>query len=229
MNAPDNRVIRSAPLPLSQEEQARADLYALIACLMLSPPEAAFLRDIASAGPLTDRPGEPLDVAWKALCAAANADANTIHDEFEALFVGVGTPRINPYASLYLAGFMMEKPLMMLRSHLAGFGLTRSAGSGELEDHLGALCETMRLIITGEAGNGRQPLRVQNAFFERHISPWYHQCLDDIRKADDAHFYRAAADFIEVFFDIERQAFDIEASGDVPAPSWQTAASERLQ
>lgn len=233
MTAPENVSIQLAPLPLPQEEQARADLYALIACLLLTPPDNDLLQGLATAGPLVEgKPsgaGQPLNVAWGDLSAAANTahDSAMLQEEYDALFVGVGTPQINPYASLYIAGFMMEKPLMILRDDLARLGLARVPGSGELEDHLGALCETMRLIITGEAGSGRRSLSSQKAFFNRHIASWYERCLSDIRRSGDACFYRAVADFIDAFFNIERQAFDIETVGGEREPR-RHALYERL-
>lgn len=234
MTESENVSTHFVPLPLPQEEQARADLYALVACLLLAPPDNALLHDLACALPLGQEEGagqdQPLNLAWEALSAAAETalGSGVVHDEYDALFVGVGTPQINPYASLYIAGFMMEKPLMILRDDLAGLGLARAAGTGELEDHLGALCETMRLIITGEAGRGRQPLDRQKAFFKRHIVSWYERCLNDIRKSKDACFYRALADFIEAFFSIEQQAFDIESRGDGTETTRRQALYERL-
>lgn len=234
MTESENVSTQFAPLPLPQEEQARGDLYALIACLLLAPPDLALLQDLAAATPLGKEevpgPDQPLNIAWDALSAAANTalGSGVLEDEYDALFVGVGTPQINPYASLYIAGFMMEKPLMILRDDLAGLGLARAAGAGELEDHLGALCETMRLIITGEAGSGRQPLGRQKAFFKRHIASWYERCLSDIRKSKDACFYRAVADFIDAFFSIEQQAFDIETAGDGTETPRRQALYERL-
>lgn len=233
MTEPENVSSQFAPLPLPQEEQARADLYALIACLLLAPPDIALLRDLAAAAPLgkeeEPEPDQLLSIAWKTLCAAAGTAVRSgvVQDEYDALFVGVGTPQINPYASLYIAGFMMEKPLMILRDDLARLGLARVSGSGELEDHLGALCEAMRLIITGEAGSGRQPLSRQKAFFTRHIASWYEQCLNDIRRSKDACFYRAVAHFIDTFFSIEQQAFDIETIGD-DTSTRRTALYERI-
>lgn len=224
MTEPENVSLQFVGLPLPQEEQARADFYSLIACLLLAPPDIALLQDLAAAGPLSEEDlglDRPLHLAWEALAAAAGCAIGdgVVQDEYDALFVGVGTPQINPYASLYIAGFMMEKPLMILRDDLASLGLARAPGSGELEDHLGALCETMRLIITGEAGSGRQPLVRQKAFFKRHIASWYERCLNDIRKSGDARFYLAVVDFIDAFFSIELQAFDIETAGEgVEAP-----------
>lgn len=201
----------AAPLPPTQEDQARADLYALIARLLLAPPDAELLAALAGADSLASQQTDnPLDLAWEKLILTAGVmDIYAIRDEFDELFVSVGTPQINPYASVYLSGFMNEKPLAALRTELAQLGLARVAGVAELEDHLAALCETMRVLITGEQGGRRQPVQRQKLFFEKHIASWYARCLDDIRSANGANFYRQVADFARAFFSIEAEAFEM--------------------
>jgi TorA maturation chaperone TorD len=200
------------PAQVSAEDQARADLYALIAALLLRPPTTALLSAIAVAPAL---PGEQsdsaLDQTWTALVSAAAAtDRLAVEDEFNTLFISVGTPAINPYGSRYLAGFMMEKPLAALRDDLASLGLARARGVTELEDHLGALCEIMRVLVAGTADIDASSVQQQKAFFLTHIAPWYSRCLDDMRAADSARFYRCVADFCAAFFAVEFQAFEMD-------------------
>lgn len=201
---------------LAPEEQARADFYALISRLLLAAPDAPLLAALAAADSIAPaQAGSPLEQAWESLVlAAAIVDADAVKEEFDALFVAVATPAVNPYASLYLTGFMMEKPLAALRADLAALGLARHARSGEPEDHLGALCEAMRILIAGAPGVMPQPVAAQRAFFDKHIAPWHARCLDDIRRAQGANFYQRVADFIEAFFAVEAQAFDIEDAWD---------------
>ncbi|WP_119155074.1 TorD/DmsD family molecular chaperone [Caldimonas tepidiphila] len=202
--------------PLPPEEQARADLYALAARLLLAPPDAALLAELGGADALpSEQADHPLDRAWERLVAAAGVlDEAAVADEFDRLFVSIGMPAVNPYGSLYQSGFMMEKPLAALRDDLAALGLARRPGSGELEDHLAALCETMRLLIAGAPGLPRRPLAVQKDFFDRHLAPWYERCLDDLRQAEGANFYRRVADFMHAFLDVEAEAFDIDEDED---------------
>jgi TorA maturation chaperone TorD len=204
--------VAAVPLPLPQEEQARADMYALIARLFVAPPDAALLADLANADSLVSQQTDnPLDIAWEKLILTAGImDVYAIEDEFNGLFISTGSPQVDPYASLYLAGFMNEKPLAALRSELAQLGITRVLGVAEMEDHIAALCETMRLLITGEQGVARQSIQRQKLFFEKHLAPWFERCLDDIRSAQGANFYRQVADFTQAFFLIESEAFEIE-------------------
>ncbi|SNT37845.1 chaperone TorD involved in molybdoenzyme TorA maturation [Noviherbaspirillum humi] len=200
---------------LPQEDQARADFYALSARLLLAPPDAALLQALAGADSLDAQADNPLDSAWEQLIAAAAAmDPEAAKEEFDSLFISIGNPKINPYGSFYIAGFLNEKPLAKLRGELADLGLARSADAGEMEDHLAALCEAMRLMIAGEQagmpGATRQSLARQKAFFDVHLKPWYRRCLDDIRLATEANFYRRVADFVQAFLDIEAEAFEME-------------------
>jgi len=200
------------PPPLPQEEQARADVYALIARLLLAPPDAALLASLGAAaqeGPAD----QPFDAAWRQLAAAARTtSARAVREEFDALFVSIGVPKLNPFGSLYLAGFLHEKPLAALRADLARLGLARMAGVAETEDHLGALCETMRLLIAGAPGGVRQPLAVQQRFFEDHLAPWQARCLDDLRSAEGADFYARVATLAGAFLSIEAEAFEVVAA-----------------
>ncbi len=219
---------RSISFPLPPEEQARADCYALSASLLLRAPDAELLSALRSAGPLASlRADNPLDRAWNALVASAReSSAEAVHAEFDALFVSTGTPPINPYGSYYLAGFLMEKPLAALRDDLAVLGLRRRYGAGELEDHLGALCETMRMLIAGAEAVPRRPLATQKTFFTRHLAPWYARCLDDLRGAPEAAFYCRVADFVQAFLDLEVEAFSMAQTGEDEAPQMHDTGME---
>lgn len=201
------------------EEQARADLYAVIASLLLQSPSDTFLAALASADALhSQHEDNALDRAWERLIVAASmVEPDAVRNEFDQLFISVGTPAVNPYASYHLTGFMMEKPLAALREELAMLGLARADSAIETEDHIGALCEVMRLFITGAAGLAPRSVREQRDFFERHIAPWQERCLNEMRNAEGANFYQLVADFVQAFFEIERQAFAIEEA-DETAP-----------
>lgn len=210
----------NVPLPLSGEDQARADLYALLSRLLLAAPDAGLLDALAHADPILSEGGDPaLEQAWEALSLASGVmDPDAVAEEFDALFISVGTPPLNPYGSRYLSGYLNDAPLAELRADLARFGVQRVRGAGEFEDHLGALCETMRVLVAGAPGIPRQPLARQQAFFEIHIAPWYKRCLADIASAEGANYYRLVARLAGAFLAIEAEAFVVgEALTDSPA------------
>jgi len=209
-------------LALSGEDQARADLYALLARLLLAAPDTQLLYALAHADPIAAEGGDPaLEQAWEALTLASSVmDPAAVAEEFDQLFISVGTPPVNPYGSRYLAGYMNDAPLAELRADLARCGLQRVRGVGEFEDHLGALCEIMRVLIAGAPAPlaiARQPLARQQAFFDAHIAPWYARCLADIAAAEGANYYRLVARLAGAFLDIEAEAFVVgEALADSP-------------
>lgn len=204
-----NAASYSAREPLPPEEQGRADVYGLLAALLLGVDRRVLAR-LRECGACVADDGH-FAQAWTRLVAAAatHSDAQ-IDAEHRLLFHAAGTPRINPYTSYYVAGALMEKPLAALRSHLHRLGLARAPGATELEDHLGGLCESMRLLIVRQ-----HDLAEQQAFFERHLQRWYARCLDDIRAASPDGFHRAVADFAQAFFNLETAAFELAATQDI--------------
>lgn len=182
-------------------EQDRADVYALLAGLLLSPDDA-FVEGLGRLPQV--RADGRFAQAWNALLQGARRGGPAVREEFDALFIAPGTPRINPYQCYYVAGWLMDKPLAGLRQDLQELGLARASGATELEDHLGALCETMHLLVRS------QPLAVQQRFFARHLAGWATDCLRDLACASGADFYRAVAAFAEAFLALEAQAFAID-------------------
>ncbi|UVW27400.1 molecular chaperone [Massilia sp. H6] len=204
-------------MPLSGEDQARADLYALLARLLLAAPDGALLAALAHADPICAEGGDPaLERAWEQLSTASSVmEPDVVSDEFDTLFISIGSPPVNPYGSRYLSGFMNDTPLAELRGDLAKYGVQRVRGVGEFEDHLGSLCEVMRVLVAGAPAPfrlARQPVAHQQQFFEAHIAPWYARCVADIAAAQGANYYRLVAQLAKAFLDIEAEAFAVGAA-----------------
>jgi len=202
--------VRSSPPLVAQEDLARAHMYALIARLLYSP-DGQLLRATAAADEIVaDNANAPLAEAWHALAAAAQAcDEEAVEEEYEKLFIGVGRPEVMLYGSYYLAGFMMEKPLALLRDDLAQMGLARNESVCEPEDHLAALCDVMRYLITGDENCDAAGLEQQKQFFTRHIQTWYERFCDAVLEQEAANFYKHVARFTKVFFNIEAESFEM--------------------
>ncbi len=199
--------VRSAPV-LSDEDRARAEHYAVLSRLFASAPDAEFLRKLPALAATWGSSRNALGQAWLMLGdAARNIDAEQLDDEYTRLFLTIGRPDVMLFGSFYMAGFLMEGPVVELRADLAELGLGRRLGVTESEDHIAALCDVMRhLIVTGPdaAGLGRQQL-----FFTRHIAPWFEALCDALERAPDARFYPRTAALVRAFFEIERLAFDM--------------------
>lgn len=178
----------------------RADTYRILARVFRAPPDRFILDLLASRGDADD-PASRLARAWAALAGASRtADPASLDDEYHALFIGLGRGEVLPYASWYLSGFLLDKPLAHLRAELSELGIERAESVSESEDHVAALCETMALLVDVDEGIDHAG---QKRFFERHVQPWFPRFLDDLRGAKSADFYRRIADLGQGFIEFE--------------------------
>jgi len=97
--------------------------------------------------------------------------------------VAIGRPQVVLYASWHLTGFMMEKPLAVLRDDLAELGLARQNEVRESEDHFAALMEVMRHLACDSDRPEAQRLALQQKFFLAHIDPWSEKLCDALDAA----------------------------------------------
>ena len=195
---------------LEPEDRARANFYAVIAALFADAPDAALLSAIARADSLPDAESGSLPHAWNRLVQACQAmDPEAARQEYVDLFIGTGRSEVNLHASHWISGFMMEKPLVRLRDDLARLGLGRRPESTLLEDHLSALCETMRRLIEGGEDASPASVDTQRGFFVQHLLPWTIDCCAAIKEHSLANFYARVAEFTENFMAIERDSLAI--------------------
>jgi TorA maturation chaperone TorD len=196
-------------LPVPPEERARADLYALFARLYSGAPDADLLRALGLAARLPESHG-PWPAAWNRLADASSVmDAEAADQEYTDLFVGVGRSPVELHASHWLA-HESNRPLAELRSVLAQLAIGRRGDATLVEDHLGALLESMRLLIGGAPGMPPAALDVQRRFFARWIDPWTTACCDAVEASSIANYYRRVAECTKVFLAIERDSFALE-------------------
>jgi len=205
--------------PIEPEDEARAGFYALLSRLYAAGPDAALLAVIAAAPPLDVASGAGDDgdagsrfaAAWDRLRAASAAmDPDAATQEYVDVFVGVGKSEVNLHGSHWVAGAMMDKPLAELRTDLATMGLARRPEVTMLEDHLSALCETMRILIAGQGDVRPVAVADQKTFFEGHVAAWVFGCCDAIAACPLAYYYRDVAQFTKVFLALERDSFSMD-------------------
>jgi TorA maturation chaperone TorD len=202
---PDQHDVVVSPPPDDTDEM-RGLVHALLSNLFAAPPNAALLRRLAAIelGPLHAGRMVP---AWRDLKkAAGEAEADQVNDEFHDLFIGIAHGEVLPYASWYLSGTLMDRPLTKLRGDLKKLGIQRQAGLGESEDHVGALCEVMCLLAEDGSAAG---IERQHAFMTTHMLPWLPQFFQELDRAPSADFYRAVADFGRAFIELEREYLEL--------------------
>jgi TorA maturation chaperone TorD len=200
------------PSPLAPEDRARADYYALLSRLYADPPDAELLRAIAqsSEGAGIEMAEQPLALAWAVLGAASAAmDPAAASEEYQELFIGVGQSAVSLHASAYVL-HTGRNSLVEIRAALARLGLGRQAGVNLYEDHLAAVCETMRVLIAGAPGVQPFSLAQQREFFGMHVRPWVFACCTAIKDCAIANYYRRVAEFTDSFMAIERDSFAID-------------------
>lgn len=201
-------------LPVSAEDQARANFYALLGCLYATAPDPALLATLAAADELsvvaTDAAARDLARSWQLLTAASGAmNPAAIGEEFQDLFVGVGQSAVSLHASGYVKS-TGGSVLADLRTTLARLGLGRKEGVSLYEDHLATICETMRVLVGGAPGIEARTVAQQREFFAAYVLPWAGLCCNAIKISPIANYYRRVAEFTDCFVAIERDSFAIE-------------------
>jgi len=199
--------------PVAPEDQARANLYGLLARLFYAPPDANLIAELRLAAPpaadgesLTAE-GEALKAAWTQLVeACASAFPARLEEEHMQLFVGVGKAEVTPYLSAYVDRTEGDNPLARLRGQLADWGLARREEAVEPEDHVSALCETMRWLILGRKAG----LDVQRQFFEQYLHSGGSRFCSAVTACGSAKFYPHVAALLQGLLDVEHKAFDID-------------------
>ena len=192
------------------EEQARYDAlraenYALLGALMAAPPTADLLGHLAGLEP-DGNDDSAIGAALRGLAgAAATAAPEALGDEYYELFIGLGRGELVPYGSWYQTGFLMERPLTLLRDDLVRLGFQRQEGVKEPEDHIAALCEVMAMLI-GDPGF-TVDYTGQRAFYNAHLAPFVARFWRDLEQAQHADFYRAVGRLGAAFTELETKYF----------------------
>lgn len=190
---------------LEESQQIRASSYALLAALLANSPNQELLQQLQMIDAEQDDQKDIVN-AWSMLkLAAERNNAELIAEEYQQLFIGIGRGELVPYASWYLTGFMMEKPLAHLRQRLIGLGFEQQEDVHEPEDHVAALCEVMaQLIIDDETD-----FETEKAFFTDFIGNWMPKFFEDLQKSETSSFYRSVGELGQAFQDIEKTYFSM--------------------
>jgi TorA maturation chaperone TorD len=206
LSAPLNFVPTASP-----EDQARAQLYGLVARLFQAAPDEQLLSVLVHAEGFSDdeertEQGRALAEAWVHMAEACRAAFPVLlaHEHTE-LFASPGRAEVTPYLLHYVMRYESETPLVDLRAQLAEWGIARREGVFEPEDHVSALCETMRFAIAVQ----QRSLQDQKAFFGRFLYRGGIAFCDAVSTSQKARFYRNVAALARAFFEVEREAFEI--------------------
>jgi TorA maturation chaperone TorD len=192
---------------LAPEDQARANLYALLARLFYAPPDRELLAALARSEALAaEEPDSALAGAWRDLMAAAAVlDPEAAREEYESVFVGTGKAEVTLYTGAYTIKSALDNPLLEIREYLAKHGFVRRENVFEPEDHVAALCETMRYLVSENQDDARQ-----RQFFATFLWPAAGPLCDAMESASGTNFYKHVARLAKYFFAVEHSAFGME-------------------
>ena len=189
---------------LAPEDQARANLYGLVARLFYGAPDDQLIAELLGA-PALEGEGALAD-AWREMVAGCrNAFPAVLENEHTELFIGTGKAEITPYLSHYVLRHANDNPLVALRQHLASWGIARREEVPEYEDHVSGACETMRFAIAVQ----HRSIEEQREFFDRFLYRGAIALCDAVSASEKARFYVRVARFARAFLDVENEAFRI--------------------
>jgi len=194
------------------EDQARAQLYGLVASLFYAAPDAQLLSALVHADGFSGvdeertEPGRALAAAWREMTdACRSAFPVMLAHEHTELFAAPGRAEVTPYLMHYVMQYESETPLVDLRQQLAEWDIARRESVHEPEDHISALCETMRFAIAVQ----QRSLEEQKMFFRRFLYRGGIAFCDAVTASDKARFYAPVARFARAFLQVENEAFEI--------------------
>ena len=148
---------------------------------------------------------------WHGLIAAsAVAEPEAVLAEYQDLFIGVGQSEASLHGSAYTKAAKGGPFLVQVRDSLTQLKLVRQPGVTVFEDHLAAVFETMRLLITGLGQPNAFAFDVQREFFLRNIDPWVGDCCNAICSKSLANYYLRVAQFTNSFMAVERDSFAMD-------------------
>jgi TorA maturation chaperone TorD len=195
-------VNRDKSADIVEEDQWRVITYRLLARLLAAAPDEAVMLMLQAIE--VQELETALSKAWNALAQVShNVEIEKLEQEYNTLFIGFTSGEVVPYASRYLTGFLMEKPLAKLRQDLIKSDIQRQPKVCEPEDHIAAVFEAMSLLI--ESADD-----AQWNFLKEHILPWAQQFFKDLQHANSAQFYTPVAQLGEAFLVLEATLFSME-------------------
>lgn len=193
---------------IPEEDVWRAQIYALLGRCLARRPDTSLLTALGQLKGDESAMGQALAALAE---AARSTSLERAQDEYDTLFIGLPRGELVPYASFYRTGFLYERPLAKLRGDMQKLGYARADDVSEPEDHMGALCELMALLIRGGDGRGPAELKTQERLYQQHLAPWGERFFADLEQAASAKLYKPVGTIGRLFMTIETQAFAMAA------------------
>ena len=198
---------REQPLEIDSVDAHRAQEYSLLAMLLSRSPDAATLDRIAKLrGDAT-----PLGLAHLALAqAAGQRECGRDRDASTSPFSsGLDAASCFPTDHTISPAFSTNGRWRDCAKTFARYGIERTEGQVEPEDHAATLCEIMAGMASGQFP---VPDTMQRRFFEKHLASWIGRFFVDLERAEAAEFYRQVGSLGRLFLETETEAFMLPLS-----------------
>lgn len=120
--------------------------------------------------------------------------ADRCGEEFLALFVGPGVPRLTPCESRYRSGRAYGSHLALVRAFMERAGLEAQADVFEPEDHLAFEFQILSSLIERQKADPAEQakwLALQGEFVHRHLGAWAPEFFEEAIAIEGMPFYEA--------------------------------------
>lgn len=190
-----------------ETELLRAQLYALLAHLLVMPPKMELLLTLQNLAGDSSALGKCFTTIS---LTARRMSPVMIKHEHHQLFHPENSGYVRPHQSEYhtCSATPIDQCLQDLQEDLHKSHIIAPAHTGFRPDHAGLLLELMAGMISGAFGRVID-LDEQQYYFEKYIASWMPLFFQKLETSEIAAFYMPVATLGKEFLEIEKQAFEI--------------------
>jgi TorA maturation chaperone TorD len=207
---------------------ARANVYGMLADVFRAEPSEAFLYHLK--GPEMSGALKALGVSLEDMLGDSSPDrlAEDLAVEYAKLFIGPG-PRLSPHESLHVdsgcgGNDFWGEETVQVKKFMEAAGVAVDESFTGMPDHISAELEFMQMLAVQEAsywakgkeGSARSIKRVQQRFFDDHLSQWIPGFCHKVIEQAELPYFKTMAELTKDFIDLERTSLggqDIAAQG----------------
>ncbi len=197
---------------------ARANVYGLLADIFREEPSPTFLSKIREPefSSALRALNLPLDEVFESTSLAQLVEDLAL--EYTRLFIGPG-PHLSPHESMHVEARYGEQnsfwgaQTVEVKKFMEAAGLEIDDSFGGMPDHLSAEFEFMQRLllkeaeawVNGEAELGANILKIENRFYEEHLSQWVSIFCNKLNDATGHPYYKQFSDITKGFIDFEKE------------------------
>lgn len=184
--------------------QDRMLAYSFLARAYHTAPDATFIQALRAAGTDNNSSDEPLATFFRELSTSDDESIRIdLAADYNRLFLGMGPHPVAPYESVYTSeeGLLMQDARDEVVAAYQTEGLDAPEGFGLPEDHMALELDFMAqmskrsvaAVESGDDGETKRTLAVQEAFLRDHLSRWSETFCNEIQTRACTSFFRGIA------------------------------------